>query len=174
MQRKIFHISQDEKFIKLAKYQFNTLYGELNTYYIVVKNKVKPLNFVQKDNQTKVVERGELSLLSHEIPKNSIIVFHSIIPHFYSFINNLPSCHTLIWIFFGMEIYNDEKLYKRKELYAPLTYKLSTSKKGSKLKQLKHLLRPYIRFINTKLPYDKLEEIIEAILNSYFSIQVSF
>jgi len=82
MQRKIFHISQDEKFIKLAKYQFNTLYGELNTYYIVVKNKVKPLNFVQKDNQTKVVERGELSLLSHEIPKNSIIVFHSIIPHF--------------------------------------------------------------------------------------------
>jgi hypothetical protein len=158
MTREIIHISQDEKFIELTKYQFNAVYGVNNTYYIVVKDKSQSLIFVEEDFKTVVIEKDELISLAKKLPTNSIIIFHSLVSAFFPFINILVGKHILIWMFFGMEIYNDKDFYKRKKLYASSTHRLYPTKKESFIKSLKDNLRPFFRLLRPSLPLSSKEK----------------
>lgn len=171
--KKIIHICQDEKFINQAKYQFNELYHNSNLYYVVVKDKSQALRFVSNDIQTHVIDRDDLNLLSNQLPKDTIIVFHSIIPQFYDFIFTTFKSYTLIWIFFGMEIYNDNSYYKSRKLYDKSTKSYLTFKKVPIKKRIKRHIRPYARIIKRDLPLDKFER-KQSVLNKFSYIGVFY
>lgn len=160
----LIHICTDEKFIEAAKYLFNkTSYD--NIFYVVVFDKKNDLNHVKLDKRTVLISENELLELKESLKPNSILLFHSIIKTFYEFIRTSDSQYVLIWIFFGMELYNDKKIYKEKLLFAPLTRKHYIPKQKIKLKkQFKNKIRPYARLFKSDTPYSQ-SEIKKIVLN---------
>ena len=174
MDRKIIHISLDEKFIENAKYQFNKKFGRQNSYYILVKDLDAELNFVKDDFQTIKYPKYNLITLADQLPSNAIIVFHSIKKFMFKFILNLDKRKfRLIWMFFGMEIYNDLDLYSFKTLYAKETRKNQDYLRKNTLEFIKDSLRPILRKLNWKLDYSKKELKIE-VFNRFDYIGILF
>jgi hypothetical protein len=148
----ILHISQDEKFIESAKHQFNKLYGKQNQYYILVKNETDPLRYVKEDVQTHKIEADNLVSLLDNLSLGSVLIFHNLPTATYSLIDKAHGNYTLIWIFFGMEVYNDHYFYSQKKLFSNYTKKIAPLKSTKTKKILKHKLRPYFRYIQSNLP----------------------
>jgi hypothetical protein len=164
MIKPIIHICQDEKFIEAAKCLFNKTNND-NIYLVIVNNSNTSLNHVKKDSNTKILTRQEFKKIPDSISKNSVIIFHSIVGSFFDFINEVKEKHILIWMFFGMEIYNDPYLYSSKLLYSKLTRNLALRRNKNFKKDFKDSLRPYARTFKPNLPLstnEKKKEIFNA------------
>ena len=152
--RKIIHISNDEKFINSAREQFETVVPNSNLFFVFTPNESYKLKHVTPENNViKVLNNKEshLCMLS-KIKKQDIVIFHSLTPHFYSFLLKLNKKNTVVWFCFGFEIYNDKNYFSINEVYAQLTkIKFIPLVKESLTKKIKNQLRPYVRYVKRKL-----------------------
>ncbi|NNE15812.1 MAG: TDP-N-acetylfucosamine:lipid II N-acetylfucosaminyltransferase [Saprospiraceae bacterium] len=162
MSKAIVHICKDEKFIQIAKHQFNKVYNQRNLYYIIVKDTSQSPKHVTVDQQTILIDYNDLHHISKKYSDNTVFIFHSITNNLITFIDAISKENRLIWMFFGMEIYNDESFYPRKQLLAPITFGLFPSKKPGFTYQLKNAFRPYVRIIKLNLPLSIKEKKIKA------------
>lgn len=120
----IVHIATDEKFINSAYEQFESLDGIENKFYILVddiNNEVKHVQ-LQKNTQLVLSSVSVLKKLSKSLPNFSLICFHGLNYHSSIVLNNLSYNEKILWILYGMEVYNNPYLFEKKDITGTKTY----------------------------------------------------
>ena len=163
--KQVIHICRDQKFIGAVKYQFDKIY-ENNFYYLVKDDNIQHHAKVAEDKKTKLITYEELSILAKDIEPETVVIFHSVVNSFFDAIKKLKNKCTLVWIFFGMEIYNDSNIYSPRKLYGSKSRGFLPNKKVNHFRNIKNDLKPYIRILKPNLTYSK-QEIKKRVLNSF-------
>ena len=141
----IVHICNDEKFINAANQTFEKIYPQQNLFLIIHPND-KDLSHVKLETNTKTTTSEDIGDYYNQINKAQIIFFHSYTPQTELVFDLTSKKSILIWFSFGMEIYNDPKLYSRKKLLDKITFSLYKYKKRTLKKVIKDKLRPSLRY----------------------------
>ncbi|SEA70013.1 TDP-N-acetylfucosamine:lipid II N-acetylfucosaminyltransferase [Psychroflexus halocasei] len=154
---KILHICNDEKFINAANNTFEKIYPQDNLFLILHPND-KKLTHVKLKENTKTFLPETIEDFSETISKADVVFFHSYIPIMKVVFRYISRTSKLIWFCFGMEVYNDPKLYSRKKLLDKRTLSLFPPQKRPFKKELKDSLRPYVRNFKRDLPLSRIEK----------------
>ena len=153
----IVHICNDEKFINAANNTFEKIYPQQNLF-LVLHPKDKELIHVKLKENTKTFLPETLEIYSQTLNNAELIFFHSYTFNMKNVFRYIPNTTRVIWFCFGMEVYNDPKLYSRKKLLDKMTFSLFPPQKRAFKKELKDTLRPYIRNFKRDLPLSRIEK----------------
>lgn len=159
MERKIYHIAPDEKFINSGFQQFEAIRPNGNTLLIYgVKDGILKHITIDKSKR-RFIELNPNTFKN--IPRNSIVIFHSIPDYILNFLPYLPPEVVIIGSVFGYETYEDKLFYPESILYDKITRSLfHKSNKFSEIKErIKYRVFPILRKINSKKFYITKTEI---------------
>lgn len=154
--KKIVHIVTDEKFINSAYWQFNEIFPKKNTFYLLVDDTNRKLKHVILNEDFIIIENNLKSLksLANKFSNNEIVVFHGM--HYYRSIvlNHLSDNCKIIWMLWGIEVYNNPYINDQAKLYGNLTSDFI-------LRSVKEKFRHFVKK-NTRQFYYKLKKRTEA------------
>ena len=173
MFKRIIHIAQDEKLPPSAYFQFESIFPKKNLFYIVNDSLESEFTHVKKQESVFKISSLELNSLVKDIQDTDLVIFHSLAPHFYSFVMKLPKNVKTIWFCFGAEVYNDVRYFSIKKNFDKLTRRKYPSKKTSITKKIKDLFRPFFRFFKNDIDYSN-REIKEKVFNRINYLGSSF
>lgn len=156
---KILHISKDEKFIESAQKSFQAIKFNESVFCIIKKNADETLIFSKNVVDPLIITDRNFKDLKDIIHTFDVIFFHSYISRFDFILDILRPSQKVIWFCFGMELYNDDTFYSKKQLYDQITYDAYQSDKDemNSLGKIKNSIRPYYRFFKKDLPFNKDE-----------------
>ncbi len=160
---RILHICNDEKFINAANQTFEKIYPKENLF-LILHPKDKELTHVKLKENTKTFLPETIEVFSESLNNAEVIFFHSYTFNMKNVFSYVSETTRLIWFCFGMEVYNDPKLYPRKKLLDKMTLSLYPPQKRAFKKELKDFLRPYVRNFKRDLPLSRIEKKL-SILN---------
>ncbi|MFN3020014.1 TDP-N-acetylfucosamine:lipid II N-acetylfucosaminyltransferase [Chryseobacterium sp. TY3] len=139
----IIHICQDEKFINSGFNQFEKLHQNQNEIWVYdcpekrlkhITVDISKIRFIENDSETYRL-----------IPKDSIVVFHSLPNHVIPNLSYIDQSVRIIWCIFGFETYSDHTIYSVNKSFDSITKKITLTKKYSVKEDIKFVLFPYIR-----------------------------
>lgn len=158
----IVHISTDEKFINAANKTFEKLFPGQNLF-LVFNPEDRELTHIKLQVNVKTITPETIDGFANEIKKAQLVFFHSYLPKMDIVFNYVSKKATLIWFCFGMEIYNDPKLYSRNKLLDEISFTLFPPQRKAFSKEVKDYLRPYVRKFKKNLPLSKVEVKIDKL-----------
>lgn len=151
----IYHFCQDEKFINAAYIQFEMLYPERNKFLVYSANPLE-IKYLKINSDFEFI--SDLKLAMEKIPKNSLVIFHSLPNRLLQYICFLDSSVATVWFCYGYEVYGDPYLYDDNKLCDKITKeKFGIEVRTFKEKIYENLL-PLFRIIKPSVGYSLREQ----------------
>lgn len=154
MKREIIHFCEDEKFINSAYSQFGKI-SQNNIIYVYGTDGVESLIHINKTHRIKIVANIKEEFIA--LKENSILVLHGLPDYVSQYLNHIPKAITVIWLIYGYEIYNDPYFYSANKLLDKHTRARFKQNEISFKKQVKEVVWPLYRKINSSLYYTSKE-----------------
>ncbi len=161
--KRILHIAPDEKFINSAVWQFENLNPQNNLFIILLEKNQKEYTYVKPNKQviSLIKNKDGFKRILRIYNDYDLICFHNLDVFACRLIMSFSLKKKILWILFGQEIYNNEFIIKKKEIFGKYTYKYHLKKNGYKFffRKIKNIL------LKKKLPYSIIKETIKSRIN---------
>lgn len=152
---KIYHFCQDEKFINAAYMQFEMVYPGKNKFLVYNANPLET-KYLKTNSDFEFISNIKIAM--KEIPRNSMVIFHSLPNSLLKNICFLDQSTITVWFCHGYEVYSDPCLYSDKRLCDKITRKkFGIEPRNFKEKIYENIL-PFYRIIKPSVGYSVREQ----------------